>query len=122
DEGGFQIVERGAVNLSAEGDNIVNALGETLAGAADRLLHAVEEARLFFFLLFLVEGAEESLNHEFIIRGGSRRGRPFESPARRLMGISFARIPLACPVSVSGVARLDLWFLPQAFVGGSRLR
>src|SRR5207302_5411611 len=73
DEGGFQIVERGAVNLFAEGDDVVNALAQALAGAGDGALHAVEEAGFLFFLLFLVEGAEESLDHEFIIRGGSPR-------------------------------------------------
>src|SRR5207237_7196440 len=75
DERGFQIVERGAVDLFAEGDDIVDALAQALAGAGDGALHAVEEARLLFFLLFLVEAAEESLDHGFIIRGGSSRRR-----------------------------------------------
>ncbi len=39
DEGGF-------VDLAGEGDDGADGLGEGLAGAGDRLLHAVEEAEL----------------------------------------------------------------------------
>ena len=57
---GFEIVEGVAVDLLAEGDDVFNALGEVLAGARDRLLHAVKKAGFLFFL----EAAEQSLNHK----------------------------------------------------------
>ena len=50
DERGFEIVERVAVDFFAEGDDFLDALGEVLASARDRLLHAVEEAGLSFLL------------------------------------------------------------------------
>ena len=60
DERGFEIVERVAVDLLAEGDDFFDALGEVFAGARDRLLHAVKEAGFLFFR----EAAEQGLNHK----------------------------------------------------------
>ncbi len=44
EEEGFEIDEGGFVDFSREGDDRADGLGEGLAGAGDRLLHAVEEA------------------------------------------------------------------------------
>ena len=60
DERGFEIVEGVAVDLFAEGDDFLDALGEVFARARDRLLHAVKKAGFLFFL----EAAEQGLNHK----------------------------------------------------------
>ncbi len=44
EEGEFEVVERGFVDFAGEGDDGGDGVGERLAGAGDRLLHAVEEA------------------------------------------------------------------------------
>ena len=62
DQGGFKIVKGVAVDLLAEGNCFLNALGEIFARARDRFLHAVEET--WFFLLFF-EAAEKGLNHKY---------------------------------------------------------
>ena len=41
DQSGFQLIQRIAVDLFCECDNFFNPLGEVLARARDRLLHAV---------------------------------------------------------------------------------
>ncbi len=58
-QGGFEIVEGGAVDLLADGDDVLDALGQVLAGARDRLLHALNKTR---FPLF-VQTAKKGLNH-----------------------------------------------------------
>ena len=57
---GFQIVQRGAVDLLADGDDIFDALGQVLARARDGLLHALNET----WFLFFVQTAKKGLNHE----------------------------------------------------------
>ena len=42
----LEVDEGGLVDLAGEGDDRADGLGEGLAGAGDRLLHAVEEAAL----------------------------------------------------------------------------
>ncbi len=70
---GFQIVQRGAVDLLADGDDIFDALGQVLARARDGLLHALNKT----WFLFFVQTAKKSLNHEVsndyrrIERGGN---------------------------------------------------
>jgi hypothetical protein len=68
EEHGLKRVERGLVDLAGEGDDGADGLGEGLAGAGDRLLHAVEEAefgggfllgRSFFRGFLLVALSEE---------------------------------------------------------------
>ena len=51
-EGCFQLIERIAVYLLVERDDVFDALAQVLARARDRLLHPVEEARLFLFGFF----------------------------------------------------------------------
>ena len=64
DEHGFELIESVRINLLIERDDVFNALAQALASARDCLLHAIEEAGfLFFFLDFLIEAAEESLDH-----------------------------------------------------------
>ncbi len=46
EQDGVEVGERGGVDLAGEGDDGADGLGEGLAGAGDRLLHAVEEAEL----------------------------------------------------------------------------
>ena len=46
EQDGFEVGEGGLVDLAGEGDDGADGLGEGLAGAGDRLLHAVEEAAL----------------------------------------------------------------------------
>src|SRR5205809_1046413 len=46
EEEGFEIEESGFVDFAGEGDDGADGFGEGLAGAGDRLLHAVEEAAL----------------------------------------------------------------------------
>ncbi len=46
EQDGFEAGEGGLVDLAGEGDDGADGLGEGLAGAGDRLLHAVEEAAL----------------------------------------------------------------------------
>ena len=59
DQDGLKIIERVAVDFLAEGDHFLDALREVLAGARDRLLHAVQEIGFLFFF----QAAEQSLNH-----------------------------------------------------------
>ena len=59
DEGGFEVIQRGAVNFFAERNNFFDALAEIFAGACHRLFHAIEEAGLLLF----VEAAKKGLNH-----------------------------------------------------------
>src|SRR3981081_3536569 len=59
DECGFQVVQRSAVNLLADGNDFLDALAEVFAGTRHRLFHAIEEARL----LLLVQAAKKGLNH-----------------------------------------------------------
>ncbi len=71
DERGFEFFESGLVDFAGQGDDVVDAGGEVLAGAGDRFAHAREEARfpsrfflaglgflffLFIFWLFVVAG------------------------------------------------------------------
>src|SRR5271169_852720 len=56
---GFQIVQGGAVDLFADGDDIFDALSEVLAGARDGLFHALDKT----WFLFFVQTAKKSLNH-----------------------------------------------------------
>ena len=44
EEGELEVVEGGFVDFAGEGDDGGDGVGERLAGAGDRLLHAVEEA------------------------------------------------------------------------------
>ena len=44
EQGELEVVERGLVDFAGEGDDGGDGAGEGLAGAGDRLLHAVEEA------------------------------------------------------------------------------
>ena len=60
DQCSFQIIERGAVDLFAKSDHFLDAISEVLTGASNRLLHAIEET----WLLFFVQTAKQSLNHE----------------------------------------------------------
>ena len=60
DEGGFQIIKRGAINFLAERDHFLDAVAQVFAGTSNRFLHAIEKARLLLF----VQTAKESLNHE----------------------------------------------------------
>src|SRR6185437_12494579 len=46
EQNGFEPDEGGFVDLAGEGDDRADGLGERLASASDRLLHAVEEAAL----------------------------------------------------------------------------
>src|SRR2546425_12822412 len=54
------IGKRGAVDLFAKSDHFLDAISEVLTGASNRFLHAIEKA----WLLFFVETAKQSLNHE----------------------------------------------------------
>ena len=63
DQRRFQIVQRGAVDLFADGDDIFDALGQVLARARDGLLHALDKT---WFLLF-VQTAKKGLNHPTLI-------------------------------------------------------
>ena len=62
DQRGFQVVEGGAVDFFADGDDVLDAFSEVLARARDRLLHAIEKTGLLDF----VQAAEEGLNHECV--------------------------------------------------------
>ncbi len=74
EENGLEIGEGGLVDLAGEGDDGADGLGEGLASAGDRLLHAVEEAApglrlrdlgsgLVGLLLGFVGFAEEGVGH-----------------------------------------------------------
>jgi len=56
----FEVVQRGAVDFFADGDDILDAFGEVLARARDSLLHALNKT----WFLFFVQTAKKSLNHE----------------------------------------------------------
>ncbi len=51
EEDGLQADEGGLVDFAGERDDGADGLGEGLAGAGDRLLHAVEEAAFWFLRL-----------------------------------------------------------------------
>ena len=44
----FQVVERLAINLFADGNDILDALAEAFARARDRLFHALQKTGFFF--------------------------------------------------------------------------
>jgi len=62
DQRRFQLVERIAIDLFIERDNVVDTLAQVLARARDCLFHAVEKAWLFLFGFFF-GAAEEGLKH-----------------------------------------------------------
>jgi len=65
EEGELEVVERGFVYFAGEGDDRGDGVGERLAGAGDRLLHAVEEAaRCGGLLWFRVGGWGVALAEE----------------------------------------------------------
>src|SRR6202162_4837628 len=57
---GFEIVQRGAVDLLPHGDDLFDALGQVLARARDGFFHALDET----WFLFFVQTAKKGLNHE----------------------------------------------------------
>ena len=98
DERKFQLFERRFIDFAGECEDRVDVVGKRLAGARDRIFHAVEYA----LALGLVQAAKECLDHDLVLGLVYRRdgkalcGKAFRSPSISAMEIQdlyrFARI------------------------------